>query len=488
MKPVMALEKDLKTFSQCTAPIELRGKRRCKHIAHAKSDSIEDRNAFCYEWIVNFRNQEKKIYEQWETNEFGVNPNDLLHKEHNWNAYLEASKHLEMTGRSCITQATGTGKSIVFGAIMEDYKDEDILVITPKLDTRKDIKDKNFASTGKGTQEYLLYQNIGHMEKDGALEEYFKDKDLKLIIFDEAHRMGAKTYDKAISKLEEMYPNTKILGATATPDRTNDVNVIEKYFKGCSSSNLPLEEAVKSGVLQHPKYINTTFNVEDATKSLKTKIKEGKSEFKNLLDGQKELLIKQIEDLERKHKDNNILQHVQNELKENEKNKIVVFCDNIKDSFEKEKYLTNEIQKLYPKKEIKSIVYNSKSGKDDKEKFKNFVDKGKDDSIEICYVVDKFNEGLHVNDLKMIIMSRKSDSDIVYHQQIGRVLGLCSTENPVIIDTAFNYKHEKREEIWKNLNEKGDKYINNLNEFDKELTMIEKTAKQQSEDMRGTRW
>ena len=179
---------------------------------------------------------------------------------------------------------------------------------------------------------------------------------------------------------------------------------------------------------------------------------------------------------------------------------MAVFCQNRKEQKAKEEEIMAQLRAQFPGYEISSHVINSGVGSklNDKNLASFNEEKGKK-HIQVLFSIDMFNEGTHINNLSTCILCRHTKSDIVYKQQIGRVLGLSSDREPLIVDLSSNYMEESKEktnndekgrtglrlDTWKAASE--DCLDDRLEQVNKELKVILDTAIQTNKDMSGFR-
>lgn len=112
--------------------------------------------------------------------------------------------------------------------------------------------------------------------------------------------------------------------------------------------------------------------------------------------------------------------------------------------------------------------------KEVKENFGKF-ENNTEDGLKLLFVVDKLNEGLHLDDIQGCILLRTTTSNVIYYQQIGRAIDAGSKQKRVILDLVSNFNNLKsfnlKDELQKKIIErqKG-KFIEcdskfNVNEF-----------------------
>ena len=137
--------------------------------------------------------------------------------------------------------------------------------------------DEHYArATKKNTIEKFDFMT--YMKLIKVSEEKMKAMDYDLIIIDEMHCIGAKCTAEALKMLRECNPNTHILGMTATPDRTDAIDVIDKFFDNIVAYPYTLHDAISDGLIKKPYYVYSTYNpVEQIKKFLMNgKINHGK--------------------------------------------------------------------------------------------------------------------------------------------------------------------------------------------------------------------
>lgn len=81
----------------------------------------------------------------------------------------------------------------------------------------------------------MSYQKLFRTAASSVIT-YLEDKDIDILIFDESHRMGAKTvrekWDPIVSYCIKQ--GIKVVGGTATDVRADGISVTEQFFNECS--------------------------------------------------------------------------------------------------------------------------------------------------------------------------------------------------------------------------------------------------------------
>lgn len=359
-------------------------------------------------------------------------------EEHNMKAYTEVKELLKRDGRAAVVQATGTGKSKVIIRTIQDYRNVDKILLAPSADIIEQfIESEGWSDNRIKTITYARLNRIfdykGITEDD--IREYLGN--LKLIVADELHRTGAEHWGESFRKLIDMYPDADILGATATPVRLLDNNrdMVEELFGGNYAGRLNLLQAIEMGILPKPVYISSLYSVKSEISKREKRargLKYGyKQEFKNRLDNirlewESNLSVDKI-----------INKHMRDMIKDNKGIKVIVFCTDVRslDIFKDE--VMQWFKLAFPNIPIEIFKYHIKEY-GHREQYLKFKESPVEGSIKILMAIDKLNEGVHMDDVGAIIMLRKTTSNIVYYQQLGRVLSIGGSDKPVIIDLVNN--------------------------------------------------
>lgn len=139
-----------------------------------------------------------------------------------------------------VVKPTGTGKTILFAAIIDAMQPKRAMVIAHREELIFQARDKIHALTGLecGIEMGDLYVNnslfgdtpvvISTIQTqssnrgDRKRMSRFKPIDFGVLVIDEAHHATADTYRSLINYYKTNNPQIKILGVTATPDRSDE--------------------------------------------------------------------------------------------------------------------------------------------------------------------------------------------------------------------------------------------------------------------------
>ncbi len=411
---------------------------------------MEDKN------LIQELAKKKKLYF------YNYEPNfdDGILKKHNIEVYKKIIKGFTKGNKVLFEQATGTGKTYVTLKFLHDHAvGKRVLVVTPSHAIKDSFIDTYRSTLGKDFDCDLhmsLYQGLKSV----------KDKNYDIIVFDEAHRLGAKTWGQNAEELIKNNPNATILGMTATLERPDKVDV-KKYFDGKNPvSKITLVQALERGILPNPDYTLAKVDFADDDEFIDSSIRELNERLSTADTEEKEEIknfIKRLKEAKNEiHKSDEIEDIFYKELNTDElkRGKFIVFCpageeeEETIESLHKMKGIMKESSNWFDKidgiKKIKKYSVYSKLGRNrNKQIIKNFE---RDDSkaLKLLFSINMLNEGLHVHDIDGVIMMRTTGSRIIYLQQLGRALSVGHKHKPKILDLVANLNYVDVLDLQKN--------------------------------------
>lgn len=350
---------------------------------------------------------------------------------HNQTAYESALSLMSETGKAAIIHPTGTGKSFIGFQLCIDNPESSVCWLSPsEYIFKTQIENLKKASDGIAPENirFFTYAKLMVMSKaelSGIQPDY--------IILDEFHRCGAKMWGKGIANLLDLYPNTPVLGLSATNIRylDNQRDMADELFDGNIASELTLGECIVRGILTAPKYVISVYSYQQDLEHYQNKVKRAKGKVardasKRYLDALCRALAKAdgLDEIFRKHMTDKF-------------GKYIVFCSNVEHM--------NEMLKRVPEwcSKVDTAPHIYKAYADNPETSKAFAE-FKDDTSEhlkLLFCIDMLNEGIHVDDVSGVILFRPTVSPIIYKQQIGRALSAGKNNEPVIFDIVNNFEN-----------------------------------------------
>ena len=369
--------------------------------------------------------------------------------------------------------------SELLNSIKNVSTDEEKLELKNKMLPRKtgkfdDIKDA--IQTVFPHLDMYCYQSLNSSQYDKLVK-----KKTDLMILDELHRTGAETWRPLIRKLIESKPDCKILGVTATPvrddkDHTDMMKYMAENYGGYSKEEIDnkaylaeemyLIDAMQNKYVVEPKIVSFNFILSE-TEEYKFVVETLKKEKNKNPNSE---LVKDLEAIKASMDEiiNGEKKNVRNDLAaikdvltenipENLKNgRFIVFLEkNPRGSnLESEDYVKRQIQLINQyfsgvNGDVKAgyLLSSRKDKKENEQAIQDFETLD-NDQLKLLYAINMLNEGVHVENINGELMLRPigSGSNILYFQQIGRVIYSIDPNNPpseesipIIFDVYNNY-------------------------------------------------
>ena len=324
------------------------------------------------------------------------------------------------------------------------------------------------------------YQSLNGKEFEKLLE-----KNIDLMICDELHRTGATTWKALLRDLinnaKEKNDDFKILGITATPIRDDDHVDMMRYMaqhygdfseeelesKAYLAEEMYLVDAMQNRYVVEPKIVSFNFTLKytDEYQYVKEKLEEEKAKDPN------SFITKELQDIKDKMDQiigtdspedimkclpkikEIITQNIPIKLKNG---KFIVFLptNSGQNNMSGEEYVQSQMEQINtlfkdvnPNVESGYLLSN-RSDKSENQKAISDFEISDDDALRLLYAINMLNEGVHVENINGELMLRKigDGSNILYLQQIGRVIISIDPKNPVadedvpiIFDVYNNY-------------------------------------------------
>ena len=166
---------------------------------------------------------------------------------HNQAAYVSAVTMLSEHKKAAIIHPTGTGKSFIAFKLCADNPDKRICWLSPsEYIFRTQLENLQKASGGYVPENiaFFTYAKLMNMSDDEI-----KDVRPDYIILDEFHRCGAEMWGIGVQTLLSRYPESPILGLSATAIRylDNQRDMSDELFSGNVASEMTLGEAIVRG-------------------------------------------------------------------------------------------------------------------------------------------------------------------------------------------------------------------------------------------------
>ncbi|MFU8690799.1 DUF3427 domain-containing protein [Rossellomorea sp. FS2] len=319
--------------------------------------------------------------------------------------------------KALVISATGTGKTYLSAFDVRRFAPKRMLFIVhreqilqkAKTDYRKVLggADRDFgilSGTTKARDAKYLFATIQTLSKDNVLNQ-FDPTEFDYILIDEVHKAGAKSYSKVIDYFKPEF----LMGMTATPERTDDINIYS-LFDYNIAYEIRLQEALEEDMLCPFHY----FGVTDF--ELNGQLVDDTSILTNLITTERV---------------DHVLEKVNYYGYSGDKVKGLIFCSRTDEALELSKTLNS-----------RGLRTAALIGKHSSEERLKKVSELENDKLDYIITVDIFNEGIDIPCINQVVMLRQTQSSIIFIQQLGRGLRKHDDKEYVtVIDFIGNYKN-----------------------------------------------
>ena len=320
--------------------------------------------------------------------------------------------HKRNEPRALLVSATGTGKTYLSALDVLKMRPGRVLFIAH----RQRILDASQRSYQRVLGDLYTYGQFGNpMQRDASclfgmviqlscnLEKFAPDE-FDYVIIDEAHRTGANSYQKILSYFTPKF----VLGMTATPTRTDGYDVYG-LFNHVIAYRITLQDALENDMLVPFHY----FGIADL--AIDDEAVDDVSLFGKLASAERaDHVIQKIEEYSVRKKDRRGL----------------VFCSRNDEA--------SEMSRLFNERGYRTVAI---SGETSDEQRNDSIARLESGELQYVFSVDILNEGVDIPSLNEIIMLRRTESAIVFVQQLGRGLRKDSSkEYTLVLDFIGNYQ------------------------------------------------
>lgn len=325
----------------------------------------------------------------------------------------------ENESKSLLISATGTGKTYASAFALQDQNPKKALFLVHReqiakqaLQSYKNVfkNTKTFgllSGNSKDTDVDYLFATMQTMSKKEVYSSFAPDT-FDTIIIDEAHRIGAKSYQEIMDYFKPKF----WLGMSASPERTDDFDVYAAFDHNIAYE-IRLQQALEENLLCPFHYFGITDFLTNGNETDFT-------DFNYLTSNQRvDYIIEQT----------NYYGY------SGERVKGLMFCSSKK-----------EAAALSERLNLRGYRTIALSGEDSQEKREDAIDRlvsdTRSDYLQYILTVDIFNEGVDIPEINQVVLLRPTQSPIVFVQQLGRGLRKSKgKEYVVILDFIGNYKN-----------------------------------------------
>lgn len=347
--------------------------------------------------------------------------------EHNKESYEKIKNILLSNNKTCAIQPTGSGKSFLILKLIEDYAEQngDIIVIEPQKYIFEQLH-KKMKKYGLPVEKvkFVTYSALGKLDEE-KVNQFISPN---LVLVDEMHRAGAKTWKSGLQKMFDSFPkDCKYVGFSATPIRFLDGkrNMAEELFNGCIAKEIGLADAILNRILPLPRYIAGLYTYDYEVNAITKKIQNSHN-----TDEEKEKLLEEVAIMKKNLDKSKGISSILKKYINQDKGKYIAFCRNINHL----RQMKSCLVEWFSEAGISVNLYevHCRNPKNDKQ-FKEFMN---DDKLAVCLSVAMLAEGVHGID--GVILLRDTISPNLYYQQIGRAFSVDMNTIPIIFDLVAN--------------------------------------------------
>lgn len=333
----------------------------------------------------------------------------------------------------CVVNPCGSGKSLVMGEVIRKHPEKTFLILSKQRNAGPYFRSLNPVFMGKNIT-IATYAKMHSDVKSGDISGYRAD----YYLVDEAHYLGAVHWGQSFRKLTGIY-DPVCIGFTATPQRYDDQGtektIVTDYFDGRSAGNFTSCSLQEQGVFTEPEYVLGVRDLEAVAARKYLEIEDSGLSGREKTDIWKKLERSVATWKENSSPERILGRHLPAYMYKDSCNRILVYTKDIASVEKDREWLGAVLRGIFPGKEVKEYSY---TFKDPEENLRDFMREEKGSYIKVLYSVNKVAETVHIDDLKVVIMLRPSESGRVITQQLGRVNSIRDKRRPLIVDFVSN--------------------------------------------------
>lgn len=321
--------------------------------------------------------------------------------------------HARHEKRALLISATGTGKTYLSALDVKATAPKRVLFIAHR---------QRILSASRTSFERVLGSNYEYQLYGGGADhptascvfamvntlsrhlEDFGPDEFDYIIIDEAHRTGAESYQKILGYFAPKF----CLGMTATPSRTDGYDVYA-LFNHTIAYRITLQDALDNDMLAPFHY----FGIADL-------------EIDDEAVDDVGLFGKLTSEERAKH----IVDKIEEYSVEKEERRGLIFCNRNDEA--------RKLSEMFNERGYRTLAISGQTSDPDRDKAIERLENGE---LQYLFSVDILNEGVDIPSLNQIIMLRRTESAIVFVQQLGRGLRKASGKDyTLVLDFIGNYQ------------------------------------------------
>ena len=339
---------------------------------------------------------------------------------------------LKSSLRVAAVQATGSGKSLLIAAMAKDIAGSRQLIVVPRRNIIAEIQRQ--LPKGMRNIHFETYQHLCQMTKEELAKLSFSR-----VYLDEFHHMGATKWSKAVNVLLDQNPKAQVLGTTATTQHISSKEGrrdMSRLVFDQTAGEMPLEEALVRHVLTTPRYVCMPSSYADVKERLLSrpdiaKSPEKRAKITQMVD---EMAVKQpVHEILAKHLPAGA-------------GRMLVFSSTVTE-LKRNKRLVSDLLRKAGFTLDPYIYYHSANDQKTAKGLDEMLKHRPTRRMQVLFCVDMLNEGVHVPDVTAAIFLRRTESDTLFKQQLGRLMDAASTHQTVVFDMVDNIFNRNIQDI-----------------------------------------
>jgi superfamily II DNA or RNA helicase/HKD family nuclease len=320
--------------------------------------------------------------------------------------------------KALLISATGTGKTYLSAFDVQRFKPKRFLFVVHRRTIAEKSRNTFMTLMGGDVQMAMysgdpdeadfLFATVQTISKTKHLKRFARDH-FDYIVIDETHRAGAKSYLRLLNYFTPKF----IMGMTATPERTDGLDVFE-LFDHNIAYEIRLHRALSEGMLSPFHY----YGVTDLT-----------------VDGEEVDAHTSFHLLEADERVNRIIEKLVLYGSDSGTVRGLIFCSR-----------TDECELLSVQFNLRGYRTIALTGaskeKERRDAIRRLETEDMFNKLDYVFTVDIFNEGVDIPKINQIVMLRPTQSAIIFVQQLGRGLRkIGAKEYLTVIDFIGNYNN-----------------------------------------------
>lgn len=353
-------------------------------------------------------------------------------QERQQSTYDEMCKCLDEHGMCCVVRPTGFGKTKLFMDYVSSAPTDKFLYIYDTNSAMADIQ----AKYNPTNVEFLSYSAISREKSRDSVMWKLCGSAWNTIIFDEAHLMGGQNIKKVLDNVIPLACQfgVRILGGTATKLRTDMLDVSHHFFKDCGVYEYTLLDAIEDGIMQEPVW-TVTAHYKELLDSLHKKVGKDANVYVKQQLSQLDKAYAEIDGVSTVYR-NAVKQAY---VKIPVKMCFIIFYPTVKAIDDNCQRDVQEFQKAFPNHKVVYAKLSSSSEHMDtvvdvERSFEGVVGK----QVQLIFAVNMLNQAYHSDKLTGIVMYRSTLSNIIFTQELGRIMSVTAKHSGIVFDNVGN--------------------------------------------------